>query len=144
MYQVYRIVDGDTLESIANRIDITGEEIMRLNGMNESDFVSGNFIVLPKDNDMYFVYTVKSGDSLYSLAKSYNQDLGVLYAINGLDDGDYIYPNQEILIPKSDVSIYFTRDGDTFDSVSRDYNVSDIDLSKLYLMPGQLIMYKRD
>lgn len=147
MYQVYEILDGDTLESIANRVDITSDEIIRLNGMDMSEFISGNLIVLPKNN-MYYTYTVKAGDNLYNIAKTYNQDLNVLYAINGLDEGDYIYPNEEILIPKRDVSIYLTRENDTLDSVSRNLGISVSDIVKnnnnLYLMPEQMIMYKRD
>lgn len=148
MYQVYRMVDGDTLESVANMVNCTGDELVRLNGIDESEFISDSYIVVPKNNNMYSTYIVKSGDTLYSVSNKFDVDLDVLYAINGLDDGDFIYPNQEILIPNQEISMYFTKEGDTLNDVSDffDTDVSDILESNpnLYLMSDQLIIYKRD
>ncbi len=149
MYQVYKILDDDTLDSIALKMNIDIDEICRLNGMNVDEFGVGKFIVLPKqDNDLYDTYIVQSGDSLYKIAQIYNQDLDSLYAINGLNIDDYIYPNQEILIPKSGVSIYVTGDNDTLESVADFMGVSSMSIvqnnSELYLMPEQVISYKRD
>ena len=148
MYQVYRILDDDTLDSLAMRMNIDSEEICRLNGIDFSQFIPGEFIVLPKQNDLYFIYIVKSGDSLYNVSKMYNIDLETLYAINGLDEGDYIYPGQELLLPKDGISIYSTKEGDSIESVSDYMDVSSLDLvrnnSNLYLMPDQIIIYKRD
>ena len=82
------------------------------------------------------------------LASKLGIDLDVLYAINGLDDGYYIYPNQEILVPNDRVSMYFTKDGDTLNDISEKLNVSVSDILEsnpsLYLLSDQLIMYKRD
>ena len=44
MYQVYKILDGDTLESIACRNDCTCDELIRLNGIDESQFISDSYI----------------------------------------------------------------------------------------------------
>jgi LysM repeat protein len=44
------------------------------------------------------VYTVQSGDSLYSIAKDYNISYTNLMRYNGLDD-TVIYPGDEIIIP---------------------------------------------
>ena len=79
VYQVYRMVDGDTLESIADKVNCTCDELARLNGIDVSDFLSDSYIVVPKNN-LYSTYTVKSGDTLYGISNMFNVDLGVLYA----------------------------------------------------------------
>lgn len=144
MYQVYRIMDDDTLDSLASRMNTTSSELIRLNGFK--DFNIGDLIVVPSD-DLYFSYVVKSGDNLYNISKMYNQDMDILCAINGIKKGDYIYPNQEILIPRSDVSIYITNDGDTLESISSKIGSSISDIvkknSNLVLIPEQAIVYKR-
>ena len=145
MYQVYKTIDGDSFDSLAIRFDVSSDELIRINGFN--DFNIGDMIVVP-NNDMYFSYFTKSGDTMYSIADKYNQDLDILYLINGIKEGDYIYPNQEILIPRNDVSVYLTRDDDTLGSISSAIGVSVSDIirynSDLVLMPEQIIVYRRD
>lgn len=144
MYQVYRITDDDTLDSLALRMNTTSDELLRINGFDSFDI--GDLIVVPS-NDLYFSYTVKNGDNLSSIARKFNQDLDVLYAINGIKVGDFIYPNQKIFIPKQGVSIYMTKDSDTLEIISNSIGVSISDIlsdnSNLSLMPDQIIVYKR-
>ena len=40
MYQVYEIMDGDSLESISTRFNVSDDEIFRLNGINNFDYIS--------------------------------------------------------------------------------------------------------
>ena len=144
MYQVYKVIDDDTLESLASKMNITTSELVRLNGF--SNFNVGDLIVVP-NNDLYVPYVVKSGDTLYDIAKSYGQNVDILYAINGIKEGDYIYPNQEILIPNNGVSVYMTGEGETLDFISNKLGVSIRNIlnenSNLSLMPDQIIVYKR-
>ena len=60
---------------------------------------------------------------------------------------DYIYPNQQLLIPKSNYSYYITAEGDTLDEVIRVFNSNkDKFLNEnktLYLMAGQLLVNKK-
>ena len=64
-----------------------------------------------------------------------------------LDDDDYIYPNQQILIPKNGYSYYITAEGDTLDEVIRAFNSNrDKFLNEnktIYLMAGQLLVNKK-
>lgn len=147
MYQVYEIMNDETLESIAIRMNFDSEELCRLNGMNEQEFVPGQFIVIPKIDDLYSSYIVKSGDTLFDISKRYNIDLNILYALNGLDDGDYIYPNQELILPKDNTLMYITVQGDNLESISNNLGVSYNELvdsvSNLSFVPDQLIAYKR-
>lgn len=137
MYQVYEAISGDTFDSLASRLGISSDELIRINGFNS--FNVGDLIVVP-NSSMYFSYIVKSGDSMYSIAQMYNQDLNDLYLINGIKEGDFIYPNQELLIPKDNVSIYYTKDGD---SISDIYDLIDVSSSDLLLVPDQIIVYRK-
>ena len=63
------------------------------------------------------------------------------------DMDDYIYPNQEILIPKSGYSYYITKDGDTLDTVSDTFNITQSKLLEnnptIYLLAGQILVKKK-
>lgn len=145
MYQVYEVMDGDTVDSIADKVGISSLELIRING--KAFFDVGDLIVVP-NNSLYFSYYVKSGESLYDIARRFNQNVDVLYQINGIKEGDYIYPNQEILIPNGDSSFYVTVDGDNLSVISSrvDVSISDIlrDNPNLLLVPGQLVILKND
>lgn len=147
MYQVYEIMDGDSLDSISNRFNVSDDEIFRLNGINSFDFLSGDMIVVPKNNDLYFKYIVKSGDTMYGISNMFNQDVDILYQINGIEGGDYIYPGEELLIPNSNTSFYLTKDGDTISDVFDYFNLSNDNynfINDALLVADQLIVYKRD
>ena len=144
MYQVYKVVDGDTFSSIADRFSVDASFLESLNGF--SSFNVGDMIVVP-NNSLYITYVVKNGDSLYSIANKYNQDVNILYNINGIKEGDYIYPGQELLIPRDGVFTYMTISGDTIKSVS---SKSGIPISELIsdndfiLEPEQLIIFNKN
>ena len=63
------------------------------------------------NNDLYDTYIIKKGDTLFGISKQYNINPELLSLVNGLNMNDYIYENQEILIPKSGYSYYFTKSG---------------------------------
>src|SRR5574344_2937452 len=99
------------------------------------------------ESPFYTLYKIKKGDSLYKISKEFDVNTKLLAELNGLNVDDYIYPDQTILIPKKQVSYYITKDGDTLYTVS---NIFDTDETKIvnqnktiYLLPGQMIYYKK-
>lgn len=150
MYQIYQVGPYDTLKSIADKFNTTGDEIKRLNGIDEFTAIIGAPLIVPKTstNPNYDNYVVQKGDNLYSIAKRYNTTPQVLALLNGLDLDDYIYPNQEILIPKKLEQVYVVKDGDTINDVLNKLNISIQDLMDLndniVLEDEQIIYYKRD
>ncbi|MDO4376105.1 MAG: LysM peptidoglycan-binding domain-containing protein [bacterium] len=99
------------------------------------------------DNDVYYeYYTIRKGDNLYQIAKSYNVNPSLLAALNGLDLNEFIYPNQVIMVPKKDYSYYITKDGDTLALVANTFETTQDQLLKnnetIYLREGQLIVNK--
>lgn len=102
-----------------------------------------------KSLSSYFnTYVIEKGDSLYGIARKYNINPELLASMNGLMMDDYIYPNQEILIPKSGYSYYITKSGDTLKLVSDMFN-SDVnsllkDNDTIYLADGQILVHKKN
>lgn len=45
------------------------------------------------------LYTVKKGDNPYRIGQNFNTDYNWILAMNNLDKNDYIYPNQQLMIP---------------------------------------------
>ena len=99
------------------------------------------------ENNTYFTYyTIEKGDNLYEISRKYNINPKLLAAINGIKDNEYIYPGQELMIPKSGYSYYITAEGDTLDGVSTAFRTNIENLLKhnktIYLIPEQILVYK--
>ena len=103
---------------------------------------------LGDNSSTLFGYTIEKGDSLYGIARRYNINPDLLANLNGLNLEDYIYPDQEILIPKNNYSYYLTADGDTLESVARMFNVNKEKLLEeneiIYLLSDQLLVHKKN
>lgn len=149
MYDKYLVQEGDTLSTIANKFNTNENTIMDLNNIAFPDMIrAGKEIIVPINKEKYFdYYKIQKGDTLYAISRQYNINPHLLAILNGLKEEDYIYPNQEILIPKSDYSYYLTAEGDTLDLVSQKFNQSPFEVIKtnetIYLLPGQLIVKKK-
>ncbi len=145
MYQIYQAMSNESLEDVANKLGVDIEELMMLNGMNPNDDLTGMFIVVPKGNETYKKYIVKKGDSIYSIARSHNVDYQTLLRLNGLEEGDYIYPNQEIIIPNGKQKMYVVEENETIKSISNKLGKDMVELinenEDIYLVPDQIIKY---
>ena len=148
MYNVYQIKMGDTLESIARRFNTTTEKIKELNHLDYDNLFRQDLeIIIPDSSKEYFkYYTIKKGDSIYAIAKIYNINPDLLANLNGLNNNDYIYPGQVILIPKADYSYYIIKEGDTLKGVADVFGISRDSLLNnnniVYLLEGQLLVNK--
>ena len=139
----------EDLRYIANKFNTSIEAIQNLNDLYYLDDVKeGRNLVVPDNSKDYFnYYIVKKGDTLYQIGREYNINPKLLASLNGLNMNDYIYPNQEILIPKRGYSYYITAEGDTIDSLLKIFNTN---LNKfmeenktIYLMKDQLLVNKK-
>lgn len=140
MYQIYQILPGETIDSIATKLNIDKDELKKINGITDETYVRpGGYIIVPNKNQEYKKYVVKKGDSLYSISKVNNMDYKTLSALNGLDENDYIYPNQELLIPIK--RTYVTEQKETVGNVLKKLNTTVDKISDLYLEPDQVVKY---
>lgn len=147
MYKIYQVLQNDTWESIANKFHTRIDTLQELNDMNM--LVPGAMIVVPKivESDYFTTYTVKKGDNLYEIARRYQTSVDVLLNANGLEKDDYLYPGQEILIPKAGIEMYVTNEGETLVDVAKKLGTTQSsiiqDNEKIYLLPEQLLIYKK-
>lgn len=147
MYKIYMIQPGDTLENIALKFDTTVELLNRIN--DKTDIKVGEEIIVPNNKEIPFViYRVNKGDTLFDIARRNNVNYKDLILINGLKEGEYIYPNQELLIPKPDIGVYTLENTESLVQVANKVGVSVDNIIKqnatIYLLPNQLILYKKE
>lgn len=83
-YINYIIKNGDTLYSIANKYNTTIDEIKSINNLSSNILGVGNILKLPVLESNYINYIVKSGDTLYSIARKYNTTVNEIKNINEL------------------------------------------------------------
>lgn len=148
MYKIYEVQNGDTLASLATRLGVSPEVLATLNGLNISAILSPNsYIVVPNGDNHFNKYIVKKGDVIYEIAKKYNVNPNQLLKLNGLNENEYIYPEQEILVPKPGTNFYVTSEGDTLNGITNALKVSADNIARqnstIYLVPDQLIVYKK-
>lgn len=99
---MYVVRNGDTLWNIANRFDTNVNELMRLNNL-KSDLLSvGQVLMVPNYIGTMpgILYTVKSGDSLWSIARTYNTTVDAIKNLNNLT-GNLLTIGQTLQIPSS-------------------------------------------
>ena len=148
MYTIYKVLAGDTLESIANKFNTDVNTLLKINSIDDNSFLPGNGIIVPKNNLYLKEYVVREGDTIYSIARKNNVSKDTLLGLNGLNEYDYIYPNQVILIPNENMGIYITKNSDTLNMVLNNLNLSADELisknEKIFLLPDQLIIYKKE
>ena len=133
MYEIYTIKFGDNINSILDKYGITMDELVKLNGIIDlNNLKEGMQIIVPsmENDNIYKYYTVEKGDTLYSIAKKFDIDSNLLTKINGLDENDYIYPNQTLIVPKDGVDIYLTSNNDTIKTVMDKLNITIDELVK--------------
>ena len=119
MYKVYQVLPGEELKSIAEKLDMEIQVLYELNGFTEDREVrAGENIVVPNNQaNLFQNYQVKSGDNLYEIGKRYQISANDLALLNGIEPNDYIYPNQQLMIPREGVEIYITKQNDTLKDV---------------------------
>ena len=144
MYQAYNVESFDTINSIANKFGVTPDGLRQINGVGQQ-YIPGATIVVPTS---YSTYIVQKGDTLFGIASKNGIDAKTLAAFNGINLSDYIYPNQELLIPKRNSNMYITESDDTLKSVSNKLGIDPMILytlnEEIKLMPDQIIYYKKE
>lgn len=148
MYKIHTVEANETIDIISNNLQITSSELRKINGFSPNYEVSvGEQIIVPVTRASYFdTYVVKSGDTIYDIARLHDVGVDDLLSLNGLERDDYIYPNQQLLVPKANVNFYITKENDTLTSVVETLKMSLEEMYRdnpvIYLQPDQLIIVK--
>lgn len=81
----YTVKAGDSLYKIAKEYNTTVSNLMTINSLSSSTLQIGQVLKVPDNNtNNNQVYIVKSGDTLYSIARQYNTTVSDLIAKNNL------------------------------------------------------------
>ena len=158
MNQTYTVKAGDTLYGISNQFGVSVTELADLNNVTASNLQIGQVLTIPSNagtnpNNM-FMYTVKKGDSLYSIAQKYNTTVGAIVDLNNLKTTN-LSIGQILRIPETytkedemnmpSFTNYTVKKGDNLYSIARNNNVSvdtimkDNGLTSIELSIGQVL-----
>ncbi len=134
---LYYVQPGDSLYVIADRFDVTIEEIKKLNDLATDYLYSGQFIYIPSslNNENKIIYFVQPGDSLYLLASKFNMTVESIKQINNLNKevlyvGQKLYLNiPEITESKYNIVFsYYVKKGDSLISIADKFGLSVWDI----------------
>lgn len=121
----YKVAKGDTLYSIARKQNTTISKIKELNNLTSDNLSVGMILQVPSTQPTYQTYTIKKGDSLYSISKKYNTTVDAIKKINNLPS-NILTIGTTIQIPSSNQknNTYTVERGDTLYSIAKRLGVS--------------------
>ena len=130
---IYVVKEGDTLYSIASNYGMSVDELKSLNNLGSNILSIGQQLVVDnKSASTMDTYTVKAGDTLYSIASKYGLSVEELKRLNNLTSD--ILSIGEVLnvtnsyVPSTPSNSYVVKKGDSLYSIARRYNISVDDL----------------
>ena len=131
----YVVKKGDSLWSIARANGLTVDELKALNNLSSNVLHVGDTLLISSadstgddGNDNYYV--VKSGDTLWSIARKYNLSVNELKALNNLGS-NVLSVGQRLIVGKESSNDYVVSAGDTLWAIARKFNVSVDDIKAL-------------
>ncbi len=130
----YVVKKGDTLYSIARKYNTSVDNLKSINNIITDSLAIGQIIKLPSTSNVASdTYIVKKGDSLYSIARTYNTSVDKLKEINNLTS-NALAIGQVLKLPSSNASgnvVYTVKKGDSLYSIAREYGTTVDAIKKL-------------
>lgn len=131
----YVVKKGDSLWSIARANGLTVDELKSLNNLSSNVLHVGDTLLISStdstgDNGNDNYYVVKSGDTLWSIARKYNLSVNELKALNNLSS-NVLSVGQRLIVGKESSNDYVVSAGDTLWAIARKFNVSVDDIKAL-------------
>jgi len=159
----YTIKQGDTLWKIANNCNVTVDDIVKLNNLSSTIIYPGQTIKLSEscaarqngnNNDNNYsetedFYTVRRGDTLYSIARLFGTTPQQLIQGNNLTT-DLLTIGQQLRVPRSNYIEYTVQRGDTLYSIANRYSTPQQIIRELnnlttdLLQIGQILLLPKE
>lgn len=98
--RAYIVQPGDDVNSVASKFGLSPSSIQWSNGIAGTALAAGAHLTIPPVNGV--AYTVKSGDTVASLAQQFHADQAKIIAYNDAEISG-IYPGELVLIPDGQV-----------------------------------------
>jgi LysM repeat protein len=129
---------NQTLYSIARLYNVSVDQLKQWNNLGTLSIRVGQTLVVKPATQLAsnpglnpFLYTVRTGDSLSSLAIKFDTPPEVMKAINSLGD-DALYVGQRLFIRRPvGVTFYNVQPGDTLGHIAALFNISTTDLTAI-------------
>ncbi|MDR7663062.1 LysM peptidoglycan-binding domain-containing protein [Limosilactobacillus fermentum] len=169
----YTVKSGDTLSSIASSHNTTTAALTSLNSLANPNLIYvGQVLKLANTttastsstssaastSSSAMTYTVKSGDTLSSIASSYNTTTSTLTSLNNLSNPNLIYVGQVLKVAGSSTSVststssssasqattsgtYTVKAGDTLSSIASSYNTTTAVLASANSISNANLIY---
>ena len=125
----YTVQSGDSLYLIAQKFNTTVNDLIEYNQLATTIIQPGQVLKIPKVTSTNIVYTVKKGDTLYSIANNYGVSVDAIKKLNNLTSNT-LSIDQQLYIPKdsvveeTDFVVYEVKPGDTLYSIAKKYNTT--------------------
>lgn len=110
-YEEHIVQPGETLGQIARQYGTTVENLQELNGLPDANYVwYGQRLLIVEGEtaastlqgeEVYQIYTVQPGDTLFRLAGKHGISLSRLMSINGISSEEWLSLGQEVLVPRA-------------------------------------------
>jgi len=141
----YTVVMGDTLYSIARKFNTSVSILKQINNLSNNNLTVGQLLKIPSTGESeegsssgsgegYFLYTVRSGDSLYAIARKYNITVDEIKNLNNLTSNT-LSIGQVLRIPSSESGNgyinYVVVSGDSLYVIARKYNITVDEIKNL-------------
>lgn len=147
----YVVKIGDTLFSIARQFKVSISDLVKVNKLKQESLIyPGDVVKIPKtgyeeaakkavSKNKKTVYTVKRGDTLYSIAKKYKMKTAKLRKLNNLIRHPKLKPGMELTVVGTKAVVekrkiqtkYAVRKGDTLWKIANKFNLTIAQLKLL-------------
>ncbi len=141
---------GDNLTDISRKHALRPQNIVDANGLNNPDMLrEGQLLLIPLSKEdvnvvqleverrkaeelekrnrikplKVITYVVADGDSLWSIANTFNLSIDTLFGSNNLKNPDYLKPGLTLRVPNQDGIFYKIKKGDTLSGIAKKYKL---------------------
>ncbi len=138
--KTYTVQPGDTLWGISNRYNIPVSKIKELNQLTSDMIKVGQVLQLQSNQTVAptTTYMVKSGDTLYGIARQFNLTVNQLKQLNNISS-DTIFVGQTLRVvtgtqtqtPQTQTQQYTVQSGDSLFAIAKKYNMTVTQLKSI-------------
>lgn len=142
-YLIYTVKSGDSLWKIANKYNTTVDTLMDINNLTSTNLTINQQLLIPSEQEIEveitetegIPYIVKSGDSLWKIATTYNTTVDAIKKANNLTNNN-LSIGQKLIIPVKQTTAeeveeettggikYIVSSGDNLYSIANKYNTT--------------------